>query len=241
MTASPISSREGGARLVSGTARITRMEGTEGRTLFPSPEFSHWPPFEVLVETTTVGSGAPDPHPHTDEEVVNYVLSGALLIYDETRRCTELPTGSVSLLATRRSQVHDVNPKPGTTAHWISLVLHLPHGAAEPKRSYQTAPATPLANLPPGIAGSSVVGLPGPVLSILGLEMWDVRFRESGQIEFPVGEGRTALVYVLEGGTRAGDRNLPAGDGLLAEGLSKLSIRGEGGSRLMYASVLRSP
>lgn len=241
MTASPTPTRDGGVRLVSGLAHVLQMDGTEGRTLFPSTEFSHWPPFENLTETTMVGSGAPDPHPHADQEVVNYVLSGTLLVYDETRGCTEVPTGSVSLLETRRPQVHDVNPKPGTTAHWIALVLRLPPGTAEPKRAYQTAPTTVLTNLAPGVEGVSVVGPPGRVLSILGFEMWDVRFREASEVVFPIGEDRTALVYVLEGRTRAADRDLPRGGGLQVEGLSKLTARGEPGSRVMYASVLRNP
>ena len=241
MSSSTAPTQEGGVRLVSGTAHVMQMDGTEGRTLFPSTEFSHWPPFETLAERTMVGSGAPDPHPHTDQEVVNYVLSGTLLIYDETHRCTEVPTGSVSLLDTRRMQVHDVNPASGTTAHWLALVLHLPPGTAEPKRAHQIAPAAPLASLPSGVEGSSVVGLPGRVLSILGLEMWDVRFRESSEVVLPVPENRTALVYVLEGGARAADRDLPRGGGLQAEGLPKLPVQGEPGSRLMYASVLRNP
>lgn len=229
----------GGARIVAGKAHVTQTDGTQGRTLFPSPEFSHWPPFETLVESSMMGSGAPDPHPHTGQEVANYVISGTLLVYDEERRCTEIPAGSVSLLSTVRSQLHDANPKPGTTAHWIALVLRLPRGTVEPKRSYQNAAASPLANLPPGVEESSIVGEPGPVRSVLGLEMRDVHFRESQEIELRIGEDRTAVVYVLEGAARAASRDLPAGSGLLADGLSTLSVRGERGSRLMYASVMR--
>ena len=231
---------EGGAvRIVTGKARVTQTDGTQGRTLFPSPEFSHWPPFETLVESSMVGSGAPDPHSHEREEVANYVISGTLLVYDEDRRCTELPAGSVSLLSTVRRQSHDVNPQPGTTAHWIALVFRLPRGTAEPKLSYQSAPANSLAGLPPGVEGSSIVGEPGPVRSVLGLEMRAIHFREPHETEVPIGADRTAVVYVLDGVIRATSRELPAGSGLLVDGLSHLSVRGERGSRLMYASVLR--
>lgn len=226
-------------RLVSGKAHVMQTDGTLGRTLFPSPEFSHWPPFETLVESSMAGNGAPDPHPHAGQEIANYVISGTLLIYDQDHHCTEIPPGSVSLLSAVRPQIHDVNPKPRTTAHWISLVLHLPRGTAEPERPYQTAPATPLPDLPPGLEVLSIVGEPGPVRSVLGLVMREVNFHEAQEVELPVGKDRTAVIYVLDGGTRTANRDLPAGSGLLADGVSTLSVRGERGSRLMYASVIR--
>ncbi len=239
MSPTPQHAGGGAVRLVSGKAHVTETDGAEGRTLFPSLEFSHWPPFETLVESTMVGRGDPDPHPHADQEVVTYVLSGSLLVYDGERHGTEVPSGSVCLLSTVQTQVHDVNPKPRTTAHWLSLVLHVPQGTREPKRPYQIAPATPLAGAAPGVVESVLVGPPGPIHSVLALEMRDVAFDRTGGVTLPVGEDRTAAVYVLEGAARAAGRDLPAGSGLLADGVSELAVAGERGSRLMYASVMR--
>lgn len=228
-----------GVRLVVGASRSTRTDRTEGRTLFPSPSFSHWPPFETLAETTTVGGGPPDPHPHSREEVVNYVLSGSLEVCDAQRRCTEVSAGAASLLATMREEVHDVNASPGARAHWLSLVLRLPPGTPEPTAPHQHGPAVPIGGSSSRIGRANVVGERGPVRSVLGLEMQDVVFHEAAESAFPVEERRSALVYILSGSARAADRDLPAGSGLLAEGIPRIPISAEKGSRLILASVRR--
>lgn len=241
MSPAPSMPQRTGARLVVGSARVTRLDGTEGRTLFPSPDFTHWPPFEMLAETSTIGSHAVEPHSHAREEVVNYVLSGRLMVYDENRRGHEVPNGSANLLTAARQQVHDVGPKAGARAHWISLVLRLPRDAAEPEESSQTGPTLPLPNPPAGLSISSVVGDSGPIRSVLGLDMQDVLFRETIETELPLEPPRTALIYVLGGRARVAKKELSVGGGLLSEGPTSLSISGDRGSRLIFASVGRRP
>jgi len=240
MTGSPPVSRPPSARIVTGAARVTQTAGTEGRTLFPSPAFSHWPPFEMLAETTEEGTGAADPHPHAREEVVNYVLSGSLEVRGENRRTVEVPEGAANLLATVRHQDHDVGPAPGARAHWVSLVLHLPPGVAEPRVPLQTAPSQSAPNAPPGLRVRRITGDDGPLHSVLGLEMRDAQFQEYLEIDLPIEPGRTALVYVLAGRVKVANRELTAGSGLLSEGLAGLPTSGEQGSRFIFASVGRS-
>lgn len=230
-----------GGRIVVGAARVMDTGGTRGRTLFPSPTFSHWPPFEMLVDVSTVAGSEPDPHPHADEEVVNYVLAGTLAVYDEERRATEIPTGSVNVLTTVRAQSHDVLPKPGTAARWLSLILRLPRGASDPPHPYQNVPTAPLADLPRGLEGRAVVGSPGSARSLLGLELRDVRFVEARSWSMPVAPGRSALVYSLEGSSRVAGRDLPAGSGLLADGVPSLELEGASAARLLVATVRRDP
>ncbi len=230
---------EGRGRIVAGVAHSMEMGETRGRTLFPSPEFSHWPPFEALVEVTTVGAPDPDLHPHAEEEVVNYVISGSLLHYDEQRRATEVPAGSVSLFSTVRRQMHDLGPKPSTTAHWLSLILRLPRGATDPAAAHQVAPATRLPALAPGVMEGSLVGASGPIRSQLGLEMRDLRWSEDRQVVLRA--GRSELLYVVDGHARAADEDLPAGSGLLADGLTSVPVWGARGTRLVHASVGSRP
>jgi len=214
-----------------------RTDGTEGRTLFPSPEFSHWPPFERFAETFAVGTETPDPHPHDREEVVVYVLSGGLWVYDDSRRRTEVPPGSLAVLSTMRERVHDVTPPPGSKSHWLSLVLRLPYGTPEPGIANQTAAAVAEPHARSGVQELRVVGERGPARSALGLEIRDLNFERSADVEVPDTETSATLVYVLAGRARAAGTDLPAGSGLLAEGLPRLTIAGDPATRVLWASI----
>ena len=226
-------------RLVVGTARLTQTEGIRGRTLFPSPDFSHWPPFDRLAETWAVGTEIPDPHPHVREEVVIYTLSGTLWVYDEAHHGTVVPPGSVTALAAVRKQVHDVNPKPGARAHWLALVLRLPLDTPDPRVPNQIAAAVPEDSFRSGLKELRVVGDRGPIQSTLGLEMRHLTFEKPTDVVVPVAEQGSALVYVIAGRARVANRNLSAGGGFLGEGMRDVSISGEPATRLIWAAVPR--
>jgi redox-sensitive bicupin YhaK (pirin superfamily) len=213
------------------------VEGTKGRTLFPSPEFPPWPPFGSLLDTFARGIGDSDEHAHRGEEVVNYVLSGVLLNRDEKNQSTELTEGSVNALTAVHERVHDVWPKPGGTAHWLSVTLLCPPGMAEPVPAYRSGPATTLPNRTPGLRWRRAVGEPAVVRSALGLELSDLAFLEAGALGVPVGTERTAVVYVLEGKLRADGRELEAGGGVLVSGHATVALDAEPGTRAILASV----
>jgi redox-sensitive bicupin YhaK (pirin superfamily) len=227
-------------RLVSGRAHVMQLGNMVGRTLFPSPEFSHWPPFERLAEVVDDGPEAADPHAHGREEVVLYVLSGGLVENDAEHRSTELAAGSASLLATSKDTVHDVGPIAGARTRWFSLILRLAEGTPGANRTYQTSPATPLREPPPGLSGVTVVG-DDALRSPSGLRMLDLSFPEARETELPIGEGRDALVYVLDGHARVEGQDLPAGYGLLGQGRVLLTASGETGTRFIFATVPRIP
>ena len=145
----------------------------------------------------------------------------------------------MSTLAAVRRKVHDVNPKPGARAHWLAMVLHLPLGMAEPKAPFQLAAAVPEASSRSGLRELRVVGAKGPVRSTIGLEARDVTFERATNVDVPVVEHHAMLAYVLAGRARVVRRSLSAGCGLLMEGMPYLSISGERGTRLVWASVPR--
>lgn len=231
--------RDAPLRIVSGPASVMRAGSTEGRTLFPSFQFSHWPPFKMLVETWMNGGEVPDPHPHVREEVVTYVLSGSLEYFDERRRSTPGPAGSVGVLTAPREMVHDISPPAGTRTHWLTLILQWQGDAPVGASQFRTGTATPLPGMPPGVSELGVVGEGGPVQSGLGLELRDVQLADGRETELSVGEHRSALVYVLDGHVRAAQQDLPAGSGLLADGLPALAAAGIRPSRLIFATVMR--
>jgi redox-sensitive bicupin YhaK (pirin superfamily) len=224
-------------RLVTGEARPTQTDGIRGRTLFPSPDFSHWPPFGRLAETWAVGSETPDPHPHVREEVVIHALSGALGVFDEAHRRTAVPPGAVTVLTAVREQVHDVNPQPGARAHWLALVLQLPLETPEPKLPFQLAAAVPEDGAKSGLSELRVVGARGPVQSALGLEMRRLTFEKPTDVALPVDPQDSVLIYVLAGRARVADTRLSAGSGFLGEGMLDLSISGEPDTQLIWAAV----
>lgn len=227
-------------RLVSGQARETQLDGVDGRTLFPSPDFTYWPPFERFAEAVGMAVEAPDLHAHRREEVVMYVLSGRLGEHDEGQPVSEIPAGSVRLLATGPETVHDTSPATGGRTHWVSLVIRRLDDVRDPTPARQSSPVVPWAAAPPGLAGSAVVGPGSSVRSPSGLRLFDVRFPDVREAELPVGPAADALVYVLEGRAQVEGRELAAGAGLLSSGWETLRTRGAGGTRLIFAAVPRA-
>jgi redox-sensitive bicupin YhaK (pirin superfamily) len=228
-------------RIVQGTAHSTVTGSTEGRMLFPSPEFVAWPPFEALADTTALGGNPPVLHPHRREEVVNYPVTGSLVEEDEQGRPTEIPMGTVSHLVTLTERRHDVNPTDGTRARWVSLALYLPADAAEPPRPHRVAPAEAVPGSPPGVRWLRLVGARGPVRSAAGLEMLDITIDRPLAFEVPIEDDRWAVAYVVDGTAQVAGRDLARFGGLLASGLSTMSLRATPTTRLIVATVPRPP
>jgi redox-sensitive bicupin YhaK (pirin superfamily) len=228
------------ARRVSfGHASRMETDRTFGRTLFPSPGFSHWPPYEALAEVTAVGRSGPEPHAHAREEVLNYVLSGRLNLLDDQQRTSEVPMGSASLFTTVRERTHDLYPRREEQSHWLALVLRLPAHTPDPPEPHQMAAGTRVPGGREGVVATRIVGPEGPLRSVLGLEAFDLQFRDPVPFDLRVEAGRSALLFIVEGRARLGGRILESGDGVLQEDPQSLALELESPGRVFFATVAR--
>jgi redox-sensitive bicupin YhaK (pirin superfamily) len=224
-------------RLVESRASEIEMDGVLGRVLFPSPLQGPWLPMEELAESRMTVGGAGDPHTHESQEVVNYVLEGKVIHRDHLGASRELPTGSVARLSTRTARRHDLLAVPGTRTRWISLTARLPEDAADPTHPFDYATTEPLPTDRSGLVLVPVVGKGSGTASYCRLEASVLRFTSAEPTSVPVDAQRRTVTYVLDGAVTVNRVEVPAGAGLLTEGIEKLEFIPVPGSRAFLATI----
>ena len=224
-------------RIVQARSSPMELEGIRGRVLFPGPQQGPWPPFERLAESVATGGGAKDLHTHSGEEVVNYVLAGAVLHWDSEDHAVELNEGAVTLLRATDEIRHDIVPKLRSDARWVSVTLHWTGAVAGPETPYQFGRGVAETSREPGLRVLRVVGASTPVRSALGLDMSDWTFSQSSSREVALDPARRLVAYVLDGTVEIEGRTVASGGGILAEGVSSLRVAASTGARMLLMSV----
>jgi len=225
------------------TSSRIELDDVSGRVLFPSPLQGPWLPFQRFADTLTTGGGDdPEGHTHREEEVLNYVIEGRVDYEDDAGHRSVLEPGSVELLTAREETRHKLmGPAPGPRTRWASVVVRCPASIGAPAHRFQVASGpTPI---PSGEAAlvRFLVGPDAPVASGCGLECIEIGFRAHGRYVCPVGGRRRVVAYVFEGSGSVDDQLLEVGVGALMENVTKVSIQAKSGTRLLLASVPRTP
>ncbi len=214
------------------------LEGVQGRTLFPTLQQGPWWPIARFAESTVEPSAAArDPHPHEQEEAVNYLLDGELTYAGEAGESLRLGEGAVALLTAVRPHTHDLYPTGLRRTRWLSLVVALSPGTAEPAHVLRRADASPLEAVAAGVERRNLVGPRAPIQATSELEVVEVRLAPGASTELEVGAGRRLVAYVHDGAGTV--RGLPAawGSGVLAESLRRLELASSSGMRVTVATV----
>jgi len=182
--------------------------------------------FAVLVahndDVVSPGAGY-DTHPHTDTEIVTWVLSGSLRHEDSEGRSGVVHPGLVQRLSAGRGVLHsERNDAPGATGptRFVQMWLRPDEPGLDP--SYALAPAGPASGLVPVVSG--IRGLDAPVtLHTAGAALHVVRLTHGESVEAP--DAPHLHVFVAGGVVDV------EGAGLLGDG-DAARLTGEGGPRL---------
>ncbi|HEV2165976.1 MAG TPA: hypothetical protein VGS23_03195 [Thermoplasmata archaeon] len=225
-------------RLLTPKVSTIDLDGMAGRVLFPSLEQGPWLPVERFAESRAVGEPAsPDPHPHRQEEVVNYVLSGRMRRTGPGIPEARLEAGSVSRLTARGTLTHDVQPSPGSAARWISIMTRLPPETPPGPPPFEETGTARAVELDEGVRRANLVGAQSPLPSLAGLELADLTIPRGSTYRAQVGAYRRTVVYVVDGSGVVETRPMAAGAGLLAENLDELRFRADSDYRVLLATV----
>lgn len=210
--------RSGGGR------PVTELDGR--RTLHSFSFGAHYDPHNVGFaamlahndENLDAGAGYA-PHPHTDLEIVTWVIDGALRHTDSTGHTAVLGPGQVLRTSAGSGIVHSEMAEPGVPTRFLQTWLRPDAPGGEP--SYDAA------GLDGAVGLTEVVGPDGAVtLGTRGARLHLGRL-EAGTVALP-GSGRMQL-FVADGEVAVGDRSLCAGDAarLLDEGGRSLHVVGD--------------
>lgn len=171
------------------------------------------------------GGGYPD-HPHTDLEIVTWVLEGCLVHTDSTGARTEVRPGAVQVLGAgsgiRHSEIAD-----GPTRFLQAWVRPDEPGLA-PRQVLADAA------LQPGVAVPVAGGGGGPEVRTAGAALHVALLRDGDVVELP--DAPRLHVFAATAGARVGDDLLGPGDALRVEDEPGLTVRGETDGELLVWS-----
>ena len=224
------------------TSRVRKVTGevdakeVSTRSVIPSSQVEFWAPFVRVGETASNPRKRFAPHPHQQQEVLIYFVEGLALHTTASGRSEELRPGSVLFLSTRAPTSHAINPRPGRTARWFSIVSALP---AETAGSQELSLAVPAASsLQPD--GTTVTPLLGPGTSFrsaLGVEAAALHFREDGTAFPRIGPHHRSLFYALGGRGTVDNVPLQVGEAALIERAAAVSLSGAAGFVVVQATA----
>ena len=175
-------------------------------------------------EPTDYIGGFPD-HPHRGFETVTYMLAGAMLHRDHLGNEGHLRAGDVQWMTAAHGIIHSEMPEQENgLLHGFQLWINLPAKEKMKPPHYQefAAEKIPHVALTDGgyikvIAGEYVTEtqkISGPVTGVTTQPLYfDVRLSPKQQLDIPIDEQHTVLVYVYQGELAIGtsDKVLKAG------------------------------
>lgn len=183
------------------------VTAAEGRTTFHSFSFgSFYDPanlgFAAMIahndENLPPGTGYPD-HPHSDVEIVTWVLEGALRHTDDSGASRVLLPGDVQRTSAGTGIVHAEVTEPGVTTRFLQTWLRP-----------DVAGAVPSSAISGGAGGTltEVVGPGGVGIGVAGAQLFVAD--TAGDLVLP--DAPRLHVFVAGGRAQLGDRELSPGD-----------------------------
>lgn len=162
-------------------------------------------------------------HPHSDMEIVSYVLEGQLAHKDSTGNVATLHRGDVQAMSAGSGLTHsEFNPSEDAPTHFFQIWLHPAHKGTEPAYADRSFPDEEKRNRlrlivsPDGADGSLTIGQDARLYASL---------LESGaRVGHALDEGRHAWVQLAGGAVSVNGVDMAAGDGLAVSDVHDLSI-----------------
>ena len=193
-----------------------------GRELSPFLLLDYAPPMRFDPADKRRGVGA---HPHRGFETVTVAYQGELEHRDSSGAGGKIGPGDVQWMTAAGGIIHEEFhsrdfARNGGTLQMAQLWVNLPAKDKDAKPGYQTLLNAQIPNVSlPQQAGSVRViageydGQKGPAHTFTPINLWDVRLRAGGSVEFPLPEGHTTALLIVNGAvTVNGEREADEGD-----------------------------
>lgn len=198
------------------------------------PEHMHWGPLRVINEDRVEAGQGFGTHGHRDMEIISYVLEGALGHRDSIGNKSSIVPGEVQRMSAGTGVMHsEFNYSRDGQTHflqiWIIPSLQGVDPSYEQKMFDEAEKRGKLRTVvsPDGREGSVTIHQDACMLAGL--------FDGEEKAEHDIAPGRLAYVHVVRGKATVNGRELEAGDALLYEDESRVTIdRGENAEVLVF-------
>ncbi|QSQ19543.1 pirin family protein [Pyxidicoccus parkwayensis] len=221
-----------------GDARVLRaLPRVELRRVGPFVFCDHFGPAPATPEVMDVPA-----HPHVGLQTVTYLFSGAIRHQDSLGTVQDIHPGDVNWMTAGRGIVHAevVHSGPGAQPlHGVQTWVALPKEDRQTEPSFAHVPAAQLPLVERDGARVRVIAgrldeAVSPVSTFSSLTYLDVELSAGASVSLPVDTAHALALYVAEGEVSVG--GTAVGRGVLAhleDGAPSLSLRSEGGARLL--------
>ena len=190
------------------------------------------------------------PHPHIALATVTYLFAGSLEHRDSLGSVREIRPGDVNWMSAGRGIAHsERTPRAarvsGEHVHGIQSWVALPDGQEDGEPTFVHHPAADLpARSADGIdltvIAGEAFGLRSPVVTLWPTLYVHAQFAHGAALEVPPDHGERA-VYVVEGELSIGEVAAAAGNLVVLEPGSSITLRGSGDARAMLLGGERFP
>ena len=205
---------------------------------YHDPLHMGWGNLRVINEDRIAPGTGFGTHGHRDMEIISYVLSGNLAHQDSMGNVKGIPPGDVQRMSAGSGVQHsEFNHAQGQETHFLQIWIEPNVKGIEPGYEQKTIPESDkrghlrLVASPDGAKGS--VSIHADASLYAGL------FEGAEQAELVLNPERKAYVFLVRGGLVVNEQTLEAGDALLVEQESLLTITGGQDAEVLVFDLAR--
>lgn len=187
------------------------------------PQWMSWGNLRVINEDHIAPGTGFGTHGHRDMEIVTYVLSGELAHKDSLGNGAAIPPGDVQRMSAGRGIMHsEFNHAPDQTTHLLQIWILPSKKGIEPGYEQKRFPDPEKRGRLRLVASPD--GREGSVTIHADARLYAGLFHQGEASRLELDPRRKAYVHAVRGSLQANGEKLMAGDALLLDGESALSI-----------------
>jgi quercetin 2,3-dioxygenase len=203
---------------------------------YHDPKNMHWSALRVFNDDVVLGGGGFEPHPHSDMEIVTYVIEGGLEHKDNAGNHGIVHPGEVQVMSAGKGIVHaEFNASKTDPVHLLQLWL-LPRGKGNTPRweQKQFSPQDRAGKLLAVVSDGSV---PGTLAIDQDATIYVSELQPGETVTHQSAAGRSAYLFVISGKASVNGKGLSTGDQARIAGESKLQITADAATHLMLLDL----
>jgi redox-sensitive bicupin YhaK (pirin superfamily) len=190
---------------------------------YHDPQFMGWGNLRVINEDRVAAGRGFGKHGHRDMEIISYVLSGELAHEDSIGNVKAIPPGDVQRMSAGTGVVHsEFNHAPDQETHFLQIWIEPLHMNVEPGYEQKSIPLSTKKGCLRLIA--SLDGAQDSVRMNADAQIFSGLFDGDESARLELNPARKAYVHLVQGTLLVQGQQLEAGDALMMEGETALTL-----------------
>jgi len=201
------------------------------------PAHESFGPLRVINEDWIAGGAGFPPHPHSNMEIVTYILEGAISHKDSSGGGGTIRPGEIQRMSAGSGIVHaEFNASNDEPCHLLQIWIMPSRNGLAPSYEQKPIDAAAVTNHFARIAGPDPRG--NEVRLVQDAEIWAARLDAGVEAIHPLRPGRRVWLQVARGEIELGDAVLRAGDSAAITDVERIGVHAQTGSELLLFDLV---